>query len=38
MISLRRALWGLAAAGLLFGVADLALIVESDFKIGRAHV
>jgi signal transduction histidine kinase len=31
MISLRRALWGLAAAGFLFGVADLALILESDF-------
>jgi signal transduction histidine kinase len=31
MTSLRRALWALAAAGVLFGVADLALILNSDF-------
>jgi signal transduction histidine kinase len=31
MTSLRRALWALAAAGVLFGVADLALILESSF-------
>jgi signal transduction histidine kinase len=31
MTSLRRALWALAAAGTLFGVADLALILNSGF-------
>jgi len=29
--SLRRALWGLAAAGLLFGLADVALVATTDF-------
>ena len=31
MTSLRRALWCLAAAGFVFGVIDLALILTSDF-------
>jgi signal transduction histidine kinase len=35
MTSLRRALWALAAAGVLFGVADLALILNSDFISAR---
>jgi signal transduction histidine kinase len=35
MTSLRRALWALAAAGVLFGVADLALILNSDFVDAR---
>jgi signal transduction histidine kinase len=29
--SLRRALWGLAAAGLLLGLADVALVATTDF-------
>jgi signal transduction histidine kinase len=32
---LRRALWGLAAAGFVFGVIDLALILTSDFAPDR---
>jgi signal transduction histidine kinase len=31
LTSLRRALWALAAAGVLFGVADLALVLDSSF-------